>query len=133
MLLPLAIRLKPGQDLKNELDQLVINNQIDAACVITCVGSLTKAVLRLANQPGTTEFEGKFEIVSLTGTLSRHGSHYHISLSDGTGKTIGGHLWEGCLIYTTAEIVLGILTDTIFARELDAETTYDELVVKTKE
>lgn len=133
MLLPLAIRLKPGQDLKKELDQLVINNQIDAACVITCVGSLTKAILRLANQPGTTEFEGKFEIVSLTGTLSRHGSHYHISLSDGTGKTIGGHLWEGCLIYTTAEIVLGILTETIFTREMDAETTYDELVVKTKE
>jgi len=133
MIRPLAIRLKPGQDLKKELDQLVIENQIDAAFVITCVGSLTKAVLRLANKPGTTEFEGKFEIVSLTGTLSRHGSHYHISLSDGTGKTIGGHLWEGCLVYTTAEIVLGMLSDTVFAREIDPQTTYDELVIKKKE
>jgi len=133
MIEPLAIRLKPGQDLKKELDHLVNNKKIDAAFVITCVGSLTKAVLRLANQPDTTEFEGKFEIVSLTGTLSRHGSHYHISLSDGTGKTIGGHLWEGCTIYTTAEIVLGVLPDTVFAREIDPQTTYDELVIRKKQ
>src|SRR5215212_3095114 len=104
----LALRLRPHQDLKRELDAFARIHQLEAACVLTCVGSLRKAVLRLADQPGVVELERKFEIVSLTGTLSQRDAHYHISLSDSEGRTIGGHLWEGCLIYTTTEIVIGV-------------------------
>jgi predicted DNA-binding protein with PD1-like motif len=65
--------------------------------------------LRFANQSFGTELTGHFEIVSLTGTLSQYGSHYHIAISDGTGHTVGAHLLEGCKVYTTAEIVLAVL------------------------
>jgi predicted DNA-binding protein with PD1-like motif len=126
----LALRLHPHQDLKIELDTFARTHQLEAACVLTCVGSLRKAVLRLADQPGVVEFEQKFEIVSLTGTLSQRDAHYHISLSDSTGRTLGGHLWEGCLIYTTAEIVIGVLPGTRFVREFDPDSGYDELVVQ---
>lgn len=98
MLRPIALRLQPGQDLKAELDNLVQSSSIEAACILTCAGSLTKAVLRYANQEQAIELDGHFEIVSLTGTLSKHGSHYHIAIADGCGRTIGAHLLEGCRV-----------------------------------
>ena len=77
--------------------------------------------------------EAKFEIVSLVGTLSPDGSHSHISLSDGTGATIGGHLLEGNEVYTTAEIVIGEAEYLQFRREVDPVTTFKELTIKKRE
>ncbi len=127
-----SFRLKPGQDLKQQIDLVVKEKRIDAGAVLTCVGSLTDVQLRLANQEKVAHWQGHFEIVSLVGTLSANGSHLHLSVSDSTGRTIGGHLWEGCKIYTTAEIVIGVLTDVVFAREPDPTFGYKELVVKAK-
>jgi predicted DNA-binding protein with PD1-like motif len=131
-LLTYALRLRPGQDLRRELVAFAERNGLQAAFVLTCVGSLRHAALRLANQPGTTHYEDKFEIVALVGTLCPDGPHLHIALSDGQGRTIGGHLQEGSLIYTTAEVVLGDLPNVSFCRPLDAETGYDELVVQER-
>lgn len=124
-----ALRLRPKQDLKVELDKFAHEHNLEAACILTCVGSLRHAVLRYANQEKATEITDKFEIVSLTGTFSKYGSHYHIAISNGEGHTIGAHLLEGCLIYTTAEIVIGELSDVSFLREIDDETGYDELFI----
>lgn len=125
----LSLRLQPGQDLKAELDQLINEHAIEAACILTCVGSLTVAVLRFANQETTQTLEGYFEIVSLTGVMSRHGSHYHISIADEQGTTYGAHLMDGCKVYTTAEIVIGIIPNCSFLRTLDPQTGYPELEV----
>jgi len=125
----IAVRLHPGQDLKIELDSLAKQHDMEAACVITCVGSLTRAVLRYADLDLVT-LKGPFEIVSLTGTLSKHGSHYHIAISDSNGSTYGGHLKEGSKIHTTAEIVLGILPGSRFVRVADDETGCNELDIK---
>ena len=124
-----ALRLHPGQDLKIELDAFVETNQIEAACVLTCVGSLRKASLRFANQENGTTMTGFFEIVSLIGVLSIHGSHYHISISDGQGQTFGAHLLEGSEIYTTAEIILSELPEFRFLRKYDGQTGYPELEI----
>jgi predicted DNA-binding protein with PD1-like motif len=91
---------------------------------------LRQASIRLADQPTATNFTDKFEIVSLVGTLGQDGVHLHISISDSDGKTIGGHLVEGWLIYTTAEIVIGDAQGLTFSRELDAETGYPELQIR---
>lgn len=125
-----AVRLRPHQDLQAELDRWAQTQAIEAACVVTCVGSLRQAMLRFADQPEGTLLPGKFEIVSLTGTLSRYGSHYHMTISDGNGRCYGGHVLEGCHIYTTAEIVLAILPDLHFLRQHDPNTGYDELVIR---
>lgn len=125
-----ALRLKPGDDLRQQLMAFAQQNHIAAGTMITCVGSLTVATLRLANQEGPTVYKGHFEIVSLVGTLSVNGSHLHLSVSDSTGRTIGGHLLDGCRIYTTAEIVLGELPQLDFVRETDATFGYQELVVR---
>lgn len=128
-----ALRLRPGQDLKRELDAFARQENLRAGFVVTCVGSLRKAVFRPANQPGPMVLEQKMEIVSLVGTLSPDGSHLHIALSDSTGATIGGHLLEGCEIYTTAEIVLGEAEHLQFRRETDPETTYRELKIEKRD
>ena len=125
-----ALRLKPGDDLRQQLTAFVQHQHIAAGTMLTCVGSLTVATLRLANQDGPTVYQGPFEIVSLVGTLSTNGSHLHLAVSDRTGRTIGGHLLDGCWVYTTAEIVLGELPQLAFRRETDATFGYPELVVR---
>ena len=126
----IAIRLIPGQDLMLEMDRLAVTHQIEAGVVLACVGSLTRATLRYANQPGPSVLTGHFEIVSLTGTLSVHGAHYHISIADGEGRTYGAHLLEGCLVYTTAEIVVGILPGLQFLRTDCDKSGYPELDIR---
>lgn len=127
-----SFRLRPGQDLKQELDAVVREKRIEAGTMITCVGSLTDVTLRLANQEKASIWQGHFEIVSLVGTLAANGSHLHLSVSDSTGKTFGGHLLEGCKIYTTGEIVIGVLTDVVYTREPTPPFGYHELVIRRK-
>ena len=124
-----ALRLRPGDDLRQGLLAFVQAQRIGAGALLTCVGSLAGATLRLANQEGPTEYRGPFEIVSLVGTLSTHGSHLHLSVADGTGRTLGGHLLDGCRVYTTAEIVLAELSELEFRREADPTFGYQELTV----
>ena len=124
-----VFRLRPGADLRKSIQEFVNERKISAGWIVTCAGSLTKYKIRFANQPEGSSGEGHFEIVSLTGTVSQNGSHMHLSVSDSTGKTIGGHLMEGCIIYTTAEIVLQESSSLIFKREKDAVTGWEELVV----
>jgi predicted DNA-binding protein with PD1-like motif len=129
----LAVRLTPGTDLKAELARLTEAHALRAGFILTCVGSLTRARLRMPGAPGAAEvyrtFDEPMEIVSLTGTLSPDGPHLHISLSRADGACLGGHLASGCLVHTTAELVIGELTDVEFRRELDPVTGYAELTV----
>lgn len=127
-----ALRLKPGQDLRVELEKFATTMGLRAGYIITCVGSLNHATLRLANQNASNRFEGKLEIVSLVGTLAPDGPHLHLAVSDNTGKTIGGHLVEGCPIYTTAEILIGEAEDLQFTREQDASSGYKELKIRPR-
>jgi predicted DNA-binding protein with PD1-like motif len=127
-----ALRLKPNQDLRSELERFVKENKIGAGFIVTAVGSLKRAKIRFADQPDSTVLDGKFEIVSLVGTLAADGVHLHVSLSDKTGATVGGHLTEGCIIYTTAEIVIGATDEIVFSRETDAETTFKELKIRPR-
>ena len=128
-----TFRLKPAQDLFDSIETFVMDKKIEAGCVLSSVGSLTHATLRLANRNFYNEYEGHFEIVSMTGTVSTNGSHIHVSISDGDGVTIGGHLVSGCKIYTTAEIVIAEFDDVIYKRELlENDSGYEELVVYKK-
>jgi hypothetical protein len=125
-----AFRLLPDQDLKKEIERYVKDHDIKAGWMAACVGSLTRWNIRFASQGKGSKGKGHFEIVSLTGTVSVHGSHLHISISDATGQTIGGHLLEDNIIYTTAEIVIQETEDLIFFRETDKTTSWKELQVK---
>lgn len=127
-----AFRLKPHRDLKEALATFAKENHIKAGAIVSCVGSLEQCNIRFANQPEGTFRKGFFEIVSMTGTFDEASSHIHISVSDEKGNTIGGHLMNNNLVYTTAEIVVVEFTDLEFIRENDPTYGYQELVVKKK-
>ncbi len=125
-----AFRLTPGQDLKREILAFAHRHGLRAPVVLTCVGSLTRLVIRLAGANDVLDRTGKFEIVSLVGCADPPRGHLHLCVADETGATIGGHLMDGCVVYTTAEVVLGELPDVTFRRELDPTYGYKELVVE---
>lgn len=124
-----ALRLAPGQDLRQELLRFARVKKLEAAFIASCAGSCERTSIRYANQPNASVREGHFEIVSLTGTLTASGMHVHASFSDSTGATFGGHLMDGSRIYTTAEIVIGEMTKARFTRAVDPTYGYQELKV----
>lgn len=125
-----ALRLRPGQDLRQELLRFARQQRLQAGFIVSCAGSLTRSALRYANQPAASVREGHFEIVSLSGTLSAESSHLHASLADSTGAAFGGHLMDGSRVYTTAEIVIGELDRARFDRTVDSTYGDRELDVK---
>jgi predicted DNA-binding protein with PD1-like motif len=125
-----AVRLRPGQDLRRELLAVAERERIQAGWVLTGVGSLSRATLRLAGAARHATLEGDLEIVALVGTLAQGGSHLHLAVADDHGATVGGHLAEGCVVRTTAEVVVGADDRLRFDREPDPDTGYDELVVR---
>ncbi len=128
-----ALRLKPEQDLRQILETFTQEKEIKSGFILTAIGSLKQANIRFANQKNPTILKDKFEILSLNGTLAITGVHLHISIADFQGKTIGGHLETGCIIYTTAEIVIGVSEDFIFNRTVDIQTGYKELEILTND
>jgi len=101
-----TFRPKSRQDLFDSIEETLTAQHIKAGCVLSSVGSLARAALRLANREILSEYNGYFKIVSITGTVSIFGSQFHISISDGGVNTIGRHLAGGCRIYTPAENVI---------------------------
>jgi uncharacterized protein len=123
-----VLRLAPGEDLRPVLEAFA--QTADAACVLSAVGSFTRAVLRYAQAEQGTAIEGPLELLTLAGTLGRGGIHLHASVSDAHGQVKGGHLMAGCIVRTTAEIVVALLPGWRFDREVDAATGYKELMAR---
>lgn len=128
---PWVLRLSPGEDLKERLQAFVQAQAIAAGGIITTVGSLQQASLRFAGAEQSTVLRDRFEIVSLVGTLSPQGLHLHMAISDRQGRTLGGHVMPGCIIYTTAEIIVGALPGLVFQRAFDPQTGYRELTIQS--
>ena len=132
----LVLRLTPGEDLRTALNaafaQLLAEQNAQAACVISAVGSLSRAVLRYAAEPGGTVLDEALELITLSGTLSADGAHLHASVADARGHVRGGHVMPGCIVRTTAEVVLAPLPGWAFSRQYDAATGYKELVATAR-
>jgi predicted DNA-binding protein with PD1-like motif len=123
-------RLSPGDDLKLALERLHAQAGWGASFVVAGIGSLDRAAVRYAGEPDAQLIEGRYEILTLQGSLSMDGAHLHIAISDAQGRVTGGHVRPGCRIATTAEILVAQLPGFRFAREDDAATGYPELVIR---
>ncbi|MBE6104655.1 MAG: DNA-binding protein [Erysipelotrichaceae bacterium] len=129
-----AFRLTYGMDLRQGIEDYCRDNDIHSAAIVTVVGCVYRARIRLADGETIEEYDDRYEIVSLTGTVSPDGSHMHVSLADEDGRVIGGHMCNGCLVNTTAEVVLVSLDEEYrFSREYDDSTGYDELVIRKRQ
>ncbi len=131
-----ATRLREGQDLKVTLEKLVKAMNLSAVTVISAVGSLNTATLRMAGAQADAQdirvLEGPFEIVSLIGNLGQERTHLHMSISDKNGTVMGGHIKEGCEVHTTVEIVLAVENKLVFSETEDTTTGFGELDIQSQ-
>lgn len=123
----ITVRLKNGDDLREGIENILKENNVKAGALLSIVGSLSKATLRMPGGKIEKEWIEELEIVGGTGTLSVNGSHIHISISNKDGNVFGGHLAKGCIVRTTAEIVIFAFPGIEYKREPDLETGFDEL------
>ena len=134
------IRLCKGDDLVSSMGKAAFSametSGTSSAFILTAVGSLDRVKLRMANASNTDgdfvnevkQWKERLEVVSLVGTFSREGKHLHMSVSDGRGNVVGGHVISG-RIFTTLELVIGVIPNVDFSRVQDPATGYKELVV----
>ena len=112
------IRLAPGSDIRRTLEDALATASPDSAFVLAGIGSLVQAVLRYAGAGADTVVPGPLEI---------------LTVSDASGRVVGGHVSYGNTVRTTAEILLVPLRDWSLTREHDPATGYKELVVRRSE
>ncbi|QJW85700.1 DNA-binding protein [Ramlibacter terrae] len=120
----LVLRLSPGADLRRAIEAQCREALPEGGFVLGGIGSLQDPVLRLADRDDATTWPGPFEILTLTGTVTPEGAHLHASIASATGQVFGGHVVEGNLVRTAAEVLVVGLAQWRLARELDAGTGY---------
>lgn len=123
------LRVHPGSDLRQTLEEAVRSENVGAAFVVAGIGSLSNPRLRAAGESLEMSLSGSYEIISLSGTLTPDGAHLHMAISDNQGHVVGGHVCYGNVVRTTAEILLAHFLDWKLSREFDPGTGYRELVV----
>lgn len=128
----LPLRLAPGVDLRRALEAQLGALGLEAAFVVAGIGSLSATRLRLAGADVALVLDGDVELLTLSGSLSPDGAHLHASVADAAGRVLGGHVAPGCLVRTTAEVLLMPLPGWRFAREHDPATGYAELRVRAE-
>jgi uncharacterized protein len=123
----LAVRLAPGSDVRQELVAIAKQEKISAAVILSVVGSLSQVCLRFADAQTPTQLPGQHEVLTLSGTMGECGVHLHMTVANQQGECKGGHLVEGCPVYTTLEVVMGLIPAVRFRRSLDPNTGFQEL------
>jgi predicted DNA-binding protein with PD1-like motif len=126
----LPLRIAPGIDLRAALESLLAEHGVQAGYVVQGMGSLCTAMIRFAGAAGLTELRGDLELLSLAGSLSPDGVHLHLSVADPQGHVTGGHMGPGCIVRTTAEVLVALLPGHRFSREMDEATGFKELAIR---
>lgn len=130
MMHALPLRIPAGADLRAALDAVPAAHGAEAAFVVQGIGSLSVACIRYAGKSDLAELRGDLEILTLAGSLGPDGPHLHVSVADAQGRVHGGHMGPGCVVRTTAEVLVALLPGHRFSREIDPATGYKELFVR---
>jgi len=130
---PFPVRLRPGEDLRRALEERVAAHApmaAIAAFVLSGIGSLRPARLRLAGGETLLDLDEDLELLTLAGTIAAPGTHLHLSVADPHGRVFGGHASYGCIVRTTAEVLIALLPGWDFMREPDPATGWAELAIR---
>ncbi|MBP0589224.1 DNA-binding protein [Paraburkholderia sp. LEh10] len=128
----LPLRLHPGQDLRDAIEDATRQLGACAAFVVQGIGSLSAAQLRFAGVDQPAALREDLEILTLAGSVAREGAHLHMSVADAQGRVYGGHVARGCVVRTTVEVLLALLPDHTFSREPDPQTGFMELFIRNR-
>ena len=124
------VRLHPGDDLRAALDAAAAREGAAAAYVLSGIGSLSATRIRYAGIAGAASIEGDVELLTLAGSIAANGSHLHATVADAGGVVRGGHVAPGCIVRTTAEVLIALLPEWRLTREPDAATGHAELRIR---
>ncbi len=115
----LVVRMDRGEEILEQLKALAEKEHIALASVeaLGAVNDFTVGVYNTAEKKYySNHFEGAYEIVSLTGTVSTMDGqvylHLHMSAGDEKGAVYGGHL-NRAVISATCEMVVRVIDGTV--------------------
>jgi uncharacterized protein len=126
---PMPLRLRPGEDLRDALVAHLKQASCSAAFVVAGMGSLARISLRRAGAAHADIIDGTYELLTLSGSLHPEGAHLHAVVADAAGVVSGGHVTAGCIVRTTAEVLVVALPGFTLGRALDETTGYRELTI----
>lgn len=121
-------KLSNGCDLLEELTNIAVRHDIRLGRV-EAIGAVQRARIGFYNQETRTyqfsSFEHPLEITKLIGNISLKDGipfiHAHITLADAAGKSYGGHLANGTIVFA-CEFLLESFEGPAFHRCFDEET-----------
>lgn len=122
----IVARFDRGEEILESLKALALKENIKLASVsaLGAVDDFTVGVYKVGEKKyDSNHFEGAFEIVSLTGTIStmngEYYAHLHMSAGNDRGEVFGGHL-NRAVISATCELVIDVI-DGVVERRADPE------------
>ena len=111
----LVVRMDPGEEIVEQLRSVAEREDVRLASVeaLGAVSDLTVGVFDTAEKKyHSNRFQGAYEIVSLTGTVSTMDGafyqHLHMSAGDSQGRVFGGHL-NAAVVSATCEMVIRVI------------------------
>lgn len=112
-------RIDKGEEILEQVKEIALKENIKLASIqaLGAIGQFTAGVF-LTDQKKylANEWEGCFEIVSLTGTVNTMNgefySHLHISAGNEKGEVFGGHL-NRAIVSATCEMVIHVIPGTV--------------------
>ena len=115
----LVVRLDRGEEILEQVRLLAEREHIRLAAVqaLGAVNDFTVGVFNTQTRTyASNDFQGPYEIVSLTGTIdTKEGAfytHLHMSAGDAQGRVFGGHL-NRAVISATGELVVTAIPGTV--------------------
>ena len=123
----LMVRIDRGEEITEQLRAVAEKENVRLAAVeaLGAVNDFTVGVYNTAEKKYySNHFEGAYEIVSLTGTVTTMNGafyhHLHMSAGNDKGAVFGGHL-NRAVVSATCEMMIRVLDGTV-ERAQDPET-----------
>lgn len=120
-------RMDKGEEILEKVKEIALKENIKLANInaLGATNHFTVGVFNIDEKKYyANEFEGNFEIVSLTGTINTMNgefyTHIHMSARNDKGEVYGGHL-NKAVVSATCEMVINIIDGTV-DRDFDKET-----------
>ena len=119
----LFVRLDPGEDIHETLQNLADEVGFDAAAITSGIGRTRNNKYGYMNEEGVyqrRDLEDPSELVSLSGNISRTEessafTHIHCCWSDDDNNVHAGHMFQS-VVHVVAEIHIRIMSDAIMTR-----------------
>ena len=112
-------RIDRGEEILEQVKEIALKEKIRLASV-QALGAINRFTVRVFKTNEKTylanEFEGSYEIVSLSGTINTMNGefycHLHMSAGNEKGEVFGGHLNQA-FVSATCEMVITVIDGTV--------------------